>query len=197
MLIAAVNGTLYTEQCFSCVTRCRRFGKSMAARMLYAYYDKSCDSRQLFSDLQIAADPSFERHLNKYAAIYVDLTSFITRFHDHTVVEHIDEELLADVHAAYPDVPQKDGDDLMSLLIRIAGTTGDRFFFIIDEWDAICREFQPGSKAMDDYLNWLRRMFKSNEALSVFAGAYSCEGGSVRRPAAIGRCQLRQRLQKA
>ena len=172
LLIAAVNSTLFTEQCFSCVTRCRRFGKSMAARMLYAYYDKSCDSRQLFSDLQIATDPSFEQHLNKYATIYVDLTSFITRFHDNTVVEHIDSELMEDVHAAYPDVPRKEGDDLMALLIRIAKATGEQFFFIIDEWDAICREFRSGTKAMDDYLNWLRRMFKSNEALSVFAGAY-------------------------
>jgi len=172
MLINVVNGTLFTEFRFSCVSRCRRFGKSMAARMLCAYYDKSCDSRHLFEDLEIAGDPSFGQHLNKYAVIYLDMTSFITRFHDHSVVEHINEELLEDVHAAYPDVPMKDGDDLMALLIRIAEATGEQFFFIIDEWDAICREFNPGTKAMDDYLNWLRRMFKSNEALSVFAGAY-------------------------
>lgn len=75
-LIAVVNSTLFTERQFSCVTRCRRFGKSMAAKMLYAYYDHSCDSRSLFADLQIAHDPSFEKHLNKYAAIYLDMTDF-------------------------------------------------------------------------------------------------------------------------
>ena len=64
-LIAAVNATLFTEDCFSCVTRCRRFGKSMAAKMLCAYYDHSVDSRDLFADLEIAGDPSFEKHLNK------------------------------------------------------------------------------------------------------------------------------------
>ena len=48
-LIAAVNRTLFTEQRFSCVSRCRRFGKSMAAKMLAAYYDCSCDSRELFA----------------------------------------------------------------------------------------------------------------------------------------------------
>ena len=64
-LISVVNKTLFTEQRFSCVTRCRRFGKSMAAKMLCAYYDKSCDSRQLFQDLKIASHPSFEQHLNK------------------------------------------------------------------------------------------------------------------------------------
>ena len=67
-LIAVVNSTLNSERRFSCVTRCRRFGKSMAAKMLYAYYDHSCDSRSLFEDLKIAGDPSFETHLNKYPA---------------------------------------------------------------------------------------------------------------------------------
>ena len=74
-LIAVVNSTLFTRQKFSCVTRCRRFGKSMAAQMLCAYYDDSCDSRSLFADLEIASDPTFEQHLNKYPVIYVDMTS--------------------------------------------------------------------------------------------------------------------------
>ena len=68
-LIAVVNSTLFTERCFSCVSRCRRFGKSMAAKMLCAYYDHSCDSRQLFADLQIASDPSFEKHVIKSPVI--------------------------------------------------------------------------------------------------------------------------------
>jgi hypothetical protein len=56
-LIAVVNNNLFTEKRFTCVTRCRRFGKSMAARMLCAYYDHSCDSHELFADLAIARDP--------------------------------------------------------------------------------------------------------------------------------------------
>ncbi len=171
-LIAVVNSTLMTRQRFSCVSRCRRFGKSMAAEMLCAYYDHSCDSRHLFEDLKIVGDASFEQHLNKYAVIYVDMTSFITRFRNDTIVEHINDEVMADVHRAYPDVPQQKGDDLMALLVRITETTGEQFFFIIDEWDAICREFKSGTKAMENYLDWLRRMFKSSEGLTVFAGAY-------------------------
>ena len=60
----------------------------------------------------------------------------------------------------------------MALLIRIAAATGERFVFIIDEWDAICREFTPGTSAMDRYVNWLRRMFKGGSTMKVFAGAY-------------------------
>lgn len=171
-LISVINETLFTEKQFSCVSRCRRFGKSMAAKMLNAYYDQSCDSRSLFSDLKIANDSSFDKHLNKYPVIFVDMTSFVTRFKDERIMLHINKELMDDVHKAYPEVPVEEDDDLMALLIRISESSGQQFIFIIDEWDAVCREFEPGTKAMDTYLDWLRRMFKSGQAMQVFAGAY-------------------------
>lgn len=92
-LIAVVNSTLNTEQGFSCVTRSRRFGKSMAAKMLVAYYDQSCDSRHLFADLEIANDPTFEQYLNKYAVISLDISDFVTRYHDKDIVGQIDRQL--------------------------------------------------------------------------------------------------------
>ena len=171
-LIAVVNGTLFTERQFSCVTRCRRFGKSMAAKMLYAYYDHSCDSRSLFADLEIAHDPSFEKHLNKYPAIYLDMTDFVSKYMSDDIVEKINSALLADVSRTYHDVAIEQGDDLMDYLLRVSETKQQQFVFIIDEWDAICREFAPGTKAMDAYVTWLRRMFKSQQAMRVFAGAY-------------------------
>ena len=171
-LIGVVNRTLFTENCFTCVSRCRRFGKSMAAKMLAAYYDHSCDSRSLFADLKIANDESFEKHLNKYPVIYLDMTSFVTRFKSESIVGHIEEELKEDIQDAYPDVEFRERDDLMGDFIRIAAATGQRFIFIIDEWDAICREFAPDTKSMDEYVNWLRRMFKDVSAMDVFAGVY-------------------------
>ena len=171
-LIAVVNGTLFTERCFSCVTRCRRFGKSMAAKMLYAYYDHSCDSRSLFTDLEIAQDPLFEKHLNKYPAIYLDMTNFVSRYEGEDIVDKIDAALLADVSKAYPDVLVEEGDCLMDYMLRVSEIKQQQFVFIIDEWDAICREFAPDSKAMDAYVGWLRRMFKSQDAMRVFACAY-------------------------
>lgn len=171
-LIAVVNGTLFTEHRFSCVTRCRRFGKSMAAKMLYAYYDHSCDSRSLFADLEIVRDPSFEKHLNKYAAIYLDMTDFVTRYKSDDIVDKIDAALLEDVNKAYPDVAIAQEDKLMDYLLRVSIAKEEHFVFIIDEWDAICREFAPGTKAMDAYVSWLRRMFKSQQAMRVFAGVY-------------------------
>ena len=171
-LIAVVNSTLYSKRRFSCVSRCRRFGKSMAAEMLCAYYDQSCNSRNLFADLEIAHDPLFEKHLNKYPVIYLDMSDFVTRFKDETIVRQIDAELMKDVHKAYPDVPFEEGDDLMKYLIRIVEVKNQQFIFIIDEWDAICREFKAGTKAMDEYVDWLRRLFKGGKSSDVFACAY-------------------------
>ncbi|MBR1434305.1 MAG: AAA family ATPase [Bacteroidales bacterium] len=138
MLISVVNRTLFTEFRFTCVSRCRRFGKSMAAKMLAAYYDRSCDSSELFSDLEIANDPSFEKHLNKYPVIYLDMTDYVTGSKKN-VVSKIKKDLKADIIDAYPDVALKKNDDLMTVLYRIATSNGEKFIFIIDEWDAICR----------------------------------------------------------
>ena len=171
-LIAVVNRTLNTERSFSCVTRSRRFGKSMAAKMLCAYYDKSCDSRALFADLEIASHPSFEKHLNKYPVIFLDLSDFVTRFDGEVIVQKMDAELRKDISAAYPEIPIQEDDDLMNYLARVVTLTHQPFIFIIDEWDSICREFAPGTKAMDNYVNWLRRLFKGGNSSQVFAGVY-------------------------
>ncbi len=171
-LIAIVNKSLFTESAYSCVSRCRRFGKSMAAKMLCAYYDHSCDSRHLFEDLAIAQDPSFEQHLNKYPVIYLDISDFVTRFKDELIVKELDKSIRDDVLEAYPDVSPCEGDDLMDYLNRVVDKTREPFIFIIDEWDAICREFKTGTPAMDEYVNWLRRLFKGSLSGKVFAGAY-------------------------
>jgi hypothetical protein len=171
-LIRVVNNTLNTERRFSCVTRCRRFGKSMAAKMLCAYYDQSCNSRHLFADLEIASDPDFERYLNKYPVIYLDMTAFVSRFKDDSIVEQVQQKLKEDILKAYPQIEVRESDDLMETLLAIYAETHQQFFMIIDEWDAICREFATGSSAMDTYVNWLRRMFKEVNAVNVFAAVY-------------------------
>ena len=110
-LIAVVNDTLFSEARFTCVSRCRRFGKSMAADMLCAYYDKSCDSRELFADLEIAKSPSFEEHLNKYPVIYLDLTDFVENFKEESIVEHIKEDLRKEIVETYQYISFDASDD--------------------------------------------------------------------------------------
>lgn len=172
-MIEIINNTLDTERRFTCVTRSRRFGKSMVVAMLNAYYDKSCDSRLLFDGLAAKSGATFERHLNKYPVIKLDITDFITRYnHDDGIVEHIQRNIMNELLEVYPDVKGREDDDLMELLIRIKQHTGEKFIMLIDEWDAICREFSDSPAVMDEYVNLLRRLFKGGSSADVFAGAY-------------------------
>ena len=77
-LIDVVNGTIHTLNKLTCISRPRRFGKSIVASMLVAYYDCSCDSHALFDGYQIRACASYEEHLNRYNVIALDITGFIS-----------------------------------------------------------------------------------------------------------------------
>ena len=183
-LIPLVNATLNSENRYSCMSRCRRFGKSMAAKMLCAYYDKSCDSRELFVGLKAEQDATFETYLNKYSVLYLDVTSFTARPEVRTtIVRTIQETIINEVKEAFPDVKYDDNSDLMDVLSSIHQATGEKFFFIIDEWDAICREFPERRRMkgtpevvtptiLDEYVMLLRRLFKTQASDEVFAGAY-------------------------
>ena len=115
-LIPLVNATLNSESRYSCVTRCRRFGKSMAAKMLCAYYDKSCDSRELFSGLKAEQDDSFETYLNRYYVIYVDMTDFTTKYRgERDIVKRIQNRIINDILSEFPHVNRDDDDDLMPI----------------------------------------------------------------------------------
>ena len=182
--IAVVNSTIDTESQYICATRCRRFGKSMMAKMLCAYYDKSCNSRELFKGLAIEKDPSFETHLNRYNVLYLDVTDFTTQSdYKGRLVKSMQEEIIEEVKRTFPNVSYKENSDLMGCLQSIYTQTGERFYFIIDEWDAICREFPERRKfkdspesveptEMDEYVKFLRRLFKGGLSSEVFVGAY-------------------------
>ena len=70
-LIAFINRTLGTKDKLTCVSRPRRFGKSFASQMLCAYYDKSCDSKELFQGLEITNHPDCNLYMNQYNVIYL------------------------------------------------------------------------------------------------------------------------------
>lgn len=69
-LISLINRTIGTKKKLNCISRPRRFGKSYAAQMLCAYYDKTCASHELFAGLKIAQDQTYEKHIGKYDVIY-------------------------------------------------------------------------------------------------------------------------------
>jgi hypothetical protein len=170
-LISFINSTLGTPQKLTCVSRPRRFGKSFAAKMLCAYYDRSCDSGSLFADLEIAKDPSFEEHLNKYDVIYLDMTLFISTSRDvREVVETVQRAVIRELEEEYPQV--KTSEVLVDVLSAVVAATGRKFIIIIDEWDALFREAKNDTELQKEYIQLLRSLFKSPLTDKTIAGAY-------------------------
>jgi hypothetical protein len=174
-LISVINSTLGTPQMLTCVSRPRRFGKSFAAKMLSAYYDRSCDSRMLFEDLKIAKEPSFEENLNRYDVIYLDMTWFITDLANRKesmrdILTLLQTDVISELSEAYPDVEKEI--TLPRMLLAIANAKGNKFIVIIDEWDALFREAKDDTKLQKDYIQLLRSLFKSPMTDKMIAGAY-------------------------
>ena len=163
-MISFINRTLGTADKLTCVSRPRRFGKSFAAKMLCAYYDKSCDSRELFDGLEISRDASFEKYLNKYNVIYLDITEFTSdafvKREMPNVVINLERKVIDELGAAYPDVARQDS--LPNMLYDISEATGHKFIFIIDEWDALFRENRTDEFLQESYIRLLRGLFKNS-----------------------------------
>lgn len=163
-LIAFINKTLGTMDKLTCVSRPRRFGKSFAAKMLCAYYDKSCNSRELFEGLEISKDPSFEKYLNQYDVIFLDITEFISdafvKREMHNIVINLERKVIEELSAVYPSVQRQD--DLPNMLYNITEATGQKFIFIIDEWDALFREAKSDVFLQESYMKLLRGLFKNS-----------------------------------
>lgn len=163
-LIKYTNSIVDTLQSCVCVSRPRRFGKSMAADMLTAYYSKGCDSRELFSGLEIAKDESFEEHLNKYDTIFLNMQEFLSRSSNvKELLERVEGKVIRELKKQYPEVELYDENDLAETMQDIFAESECPFIVIIDEWDCIFREFKHDKAAQEIYLDFLRDLLKDKE----------------------------------
>ena len=139
--------------------------------MLCAYYSKDCDSRELFEDLKIAHDPTFETNLNQYHVIYLDITLFLSTLkQDDQLVKRMEKEIIRDLERVYPQVQNQE--NLIDALCIMHEITNEKFILIIDEWDAMFRECKGQDKILDTYILLLRSLFKSSLTDQLFAGVY-------------------------
>lgn len=160
MLIAFTNKNARTLQKNICVSRPRRFGKSMAADMLVAYYSRGCDSRELFNDLKIAQHPSFEKHLNKYNVIHLNVQRFMNRADSiHDMIAALERSVIRELKREFSDTDFYE-ERLVSILEEIYAQNGGQFVFIIDEWDCIFRMRKSDLNAQQEYLDFLRDVLK-------------------------------------
>ena len=166
-LLNILNRNMDTENGFMCISRPRRFGKSVAAEMAYAYYDRNSDSRNLFEGLEITKSPDYEKHLNKYPTIFIDWNTF-ANVPDEDKLKEAQKSVIADLKQSYDILEEKNS--LSKALAEINLKTGDRFILIIDEWDMLVRDVTQ--EIQDEYVDFLRSMFKSADAKKTFLLVY-------------------------
>ncbi len=188
--IDRTNALLNTDGKLLALTRPRRFGKTIAADMLLAYYSKGSDGQRIFKELKIAQKDSYSKHLNKYDVIYIDMNSVrddyisymadeelkvngietIVDYLQYSIIEELREnEIFSELLANSSKVGKK---NLATALKTICDGTKDKFILIMDEWDLIYREYRDDIKLQESFIDLLRGLFKGKKGQSSFALVY-------------------------
>ncbi len=168
-LIAYTNKVLNSRQKFICVSRPRRFGKTMAAEMLIAYYSCGCDSREMFQGLEIAKHSSFDDHLNQHNVIFLNMQDFLSMASGNisNAINDLQRHVLKELRKNYPGLIEPEETWLANALSDVSNETGKGFIFIVDEWDCIFREKKNQAAAQTDYLDFLRALWKDKPYASL------------------------------
>lgn len=172
-LIEYTNSVLESTEAFICNSRPRRFGKSVTADMLTAYYSKGCDSEEMFSSLKIGQNENYKKYLNQYDVIHFDVQWCMEPAGGpDKVVGFIIKSVLAELRELYPEHLSAGICSLPEALSLINAATKRKFVIVIDEWDVLIRDEGANQKIQEEYINFLRGMFKGTMPTRYMALAY-------------------------
>ena len=158
-LIGKMNELVGTASQYICITRPRRFGKTINAMMLACYYSKNANFKNLFDKLEISKSSSYLEYLNKHNVVYMTLNSNISELKTYEeYVKFYKTRLVHDLTEAYPNIDNRG--TISEILERASKESGQGFIFIIDEWDYIFNNnlFSEGERK--EFLEFLRDLLK-------------------------------------
>ena len=157
-LLEYTNQVINTTSKFICNSRPRRFGKSMAADMLAAYYDRGEDSAELFQFFKISRMASYRKYLNQYDVIKVNMQEFLSMTHNmDEMLSMLQKYLRFELLDHFERVCFQDADNLIQVMKDIYTQTRHSFVILIDEWDCLFREYQKDQDAQKKYLDFQKR----------------------------------------
>lgn len=184
--IDEVIGRFNTTRKFLAVTRPRRFGKTITAHMLSAFFSKGCDSKEMFKGLKISESKNYQDHLNKYDVIYWDMNSirdnFMAYIDDSSlhiegiddIVDYMQYVTLHELkkHEQFNEIINSDSLIGKKSLKQAIAVTKNKFVLIMDEWDLIYREYREDTALQKKFIDLLRSLFKSDDGQACFHLAY-------------------------
>lgn len=173
MLISIVNDCIDKGNKYICMSRPRRFGKTMAGNMLSAYYSKGCDSSELFMKLKISSSPGYEEKRNKYNVIKIDMNSeYQNTKNQGNLIDSLSTKVIREIMVEFPGVEISPKDNtLAEAILEVYSKTRETFIIIIDEYDVLVRE-QVDKDLFDRYLGFLNGLFKSDTLRPAISLAY-------------------------
>lgn len=144
-----------------CLTRPRRFGKSVMANMLAAFFGKAVDARNLFDRLEIAGYPGYGEYINQYNVIFIDFSIMPEQCNSYVAyIARISEGLKADLCSAYPQLNLNPEHAVWDILSEIFRNTREKFIFIFDEWDAVFHMSFLSDAEKQEFLLFLKFLLK-------------------------------------
>ena len=153
---------LNTEACYVCVTRPRRFGKTLIAQLLAAYFTKNMASSKIFDTLKVRNQPFYKEELNQHNVIYIDFSNMPRQCSEYEQYENYHQEkIIKAVARAYPDILAEEQDAVWDVLDNVFEETGDQFIFIIDEWDALFQMPWCSEKNRECFILFLSNLLKN------------------------------------
>ena len=161
-LIEILNRSIKTKNKYFCLSRPRRFGKSVTAQMICSYYAKGQDCSPLFDDLEIASFDDYKKHLNQYDVISINISDEFSRA-SHNVKSMTDiltKSIVRELKEEYPNYAISSPEFLDLTLQEVYNYSKVPFVFVIDEWDCIMREKKETPDSLKQYLEWLKAIFK-------------------------------------
>lgn len=162
-IIEKTNKVISTSNCYICVTRPRRFGKSSVADMLGSYYSQGVSSKEIFDTLNISKAASYEKYLNKYNVISISFNKLPNKIDSYDeYISLIQQTLIDDIKSMYSDLEFKSYFTISDMLF----ITNDKFIFIFDEWDYIFSN-NLFVENQNDFLEFLRNILKDQPYVAL------------------------------
>ena len=154
---------------YLCITRPRRFGKTVMANMVASFFSKGHRANDVFQNLQIYQDKDYEKYLNKYTVIHImfnDLPRNCNSYKQY--IERIEETLIKDLKKEYPDMPIDDQNAVWDTLLEIYAEKQDiNIVFVFDEWDFIFHQKFVTEDDKLSYLQFLRNLLKDRPYIAL------------------------------
>ena len=172
-MVNELNELIGTDDCFVCMSRARRFGKTMMTNLMSAYYSKNCDSREIFEQLKLSKEEGWDKYLNSLNVIQIDLQGFYSKTKDKSqVIDKLQADVVDELREQFPSAIIPANAVIADAICVINKALGEKFVIIIDEYDVLIRDKSVPTSLCDEYIEFLNALFKSNATQEAISLAY-------------------------